>query len=66
MFGIIEAVNDFMNDVVIGTIADLVVKAIEKVDAIVHLKRTIGDEIGHLKARQITLDELKEEVSSNE
>lgn len=70
MFTFFEIINDFVNEKIIGTIADLVVKAIEKVDAIVHLKKTLGDELNNFSARHITLDDLvnfnDEEVSSNE
>ena len=63
MFGVID---DFVNDV-IGKIADMIVKAIEKLDIRTQLKKSLGDEIDHLKARQITLADLvDEEVSSNE
>lgn len=67
MFGMFDIINDFVNDKIIGTIADLIVKAIEKVDAIVHLKKTLGDELNNFSARQITLADLTDEgVSSNE
>jgi hypothetical protein len=65
MFTLFEIINEIVNDVVIGKIADLVVSVIEKVDAIVHLKKTLGDELNNFSARQITLDELKG-VNSNE
>ena len=65
MFRIFEVIDDFVNDIVISKIADLIVKAIELIDIRTQLKKSLGAEIGHLNARQITLDELKG-VSSNE